>query len=163
MQHVRSPMLGPFRMLRYVPGMSTEEAADMVARAVVQRPRVIAPLWARVGGAATGLARGPVEPAMWLSSRSARAGLPSLLGALDTVASSGLVRPVRPDRLARALLAARRYGATPAAAAGVGAALYPERPAVIDELGTLSFAELDTQTRKLAGALHTRVELGSSH
>ncbi|HUZ29813.1 MAG TPA: SDR family NAD(P)-dependent oxidoreductase, partial [Solirubrobacteraceae bacterium] len=163
MQLVRSPMLGPFRMWRYLPGMSTEEAAGMVARAVAQRPRVIAPLWARLGGAATGLARGPVETAIWLSSRSARAGVPSLLGALDTVASSGLVRPVRPDRLARALLAAGRYGATPAGAAAVGAALYPERPAVIDELGTLSFADLDIQTRKLAGALHTRVELGSSH
>jgi fatty-acyl-CoA synthase len=99
---------------------------------------------------------------MWLYARTAQAGLPALLGAVDTAASSGVVRPVRPDRLARALLAGRRYGATPASAAAAAAALHPDRAAVIDEFGTLTFAELDAAARRLAGALHTHVELGSS-
>ena len=53
LQLVRSPMLGPFRMWRYVPGMSTDEAAGMVARAIAMRPRTIAPVWARLGGPVT--------------------------------------------------------------------------------------------------------------
>src|SRR5947209_5198593 len=51
LQLVRSPMLGPFRMWNYLPGMSTDEAAGIVARAIVERPRTIAPGWARAGAA----------------------------------------------------------------------------------------------------------------
>jgi acyl-CoA synthetase (AMP-forming)/AMP-acid ligase II len=39
------------------------------------------------------------------------------------------------------------------------AELYGDRPAVIDELGTLSFAELDRQARALAGAMYRTCEL----
>ena len=163
LQLVRSPMLGPFRMWSYIPGMSSDEAASIVARAIVERPRVIAPAWARVGGAVTSLAQAPVERA--LSSYAARvnpasqAGLPSPVSALTTVA--GVVRPVRPDRIARALIALVRFGATPAAVAATAAALYPGRPAVIDDLGTLSFADLDWEAQALAAALHDRFALGA--
>ena len=163
LQLVRSPMLGPFRMWNYIPGMSSDEAAAIVARAIVERPRVIAPAWARVGGAVTSLAQAPVERA--LSGYAARvnpasqAGLPSPVAALTTVA--GVVRPVRPDRIARALIALVRFGATPAAVAATAAALYPARPAVIDELGTLSFDDLDWEARALAAALHDRFRLGA--
>src|SRR2546421_8718866 len=61
LQLVRSPMLGPFRMWNYVPGMSTEEAAAIVARAIADRPRTIAPPWARAGAAFTTLAQEPLE------------------------------------------------------------------------------------------------------
>jgi acyl-CoA synthetase (AMP-forming)/AMP-acid ligase II/short-subunit dehydrogenase len=159
LQLVRSPMLGPFRMWRYIPGMSTEEAADIVARAVAVRPRVIAPPWALVAGAATRLAQGPVEAALAAYVRAVEAGLPSALGGLETIAASGTIRPIRPDRIARALTSARRYGATPAAAAAAAAALTPDRPAVIDEQGSLSFGELDARTRQLAGALHRHLDL----
>src|SRR5207248_7019425 len=64
LQLVRSPMLGPFKMWNYLPGMSSEEAADIVARAITERPRAIAPLWARVGGAMTRLAQQPLEVAL---------------------------------------------------------------------------------------------------
>jgi NAD(P)-dependent dehydrogenase (short-subunit alcohol dehydrogenase family) len=64
LQLVRSPMLGPFPIWRHVPGMSTEEAAGIVARAIVTRRRVIAPPWARVSGAVTHIAQGPVEAAL---------------------------------------------------------------------------------------------------
>jgi acyl-CoA synthetase (AMP-forming)/AMP-acid ligase II/NAD(P)-dependent dehydrogenase (short-subunit alcohol dehydrogenase family) len=163
LQLVRSPMLGPFRMWNYIPGMSSDEAAGIIARAIVERPRVIAPPWARVGGAAATLAQAPVERV--LSRYAARinpashAASSSPLAAFSTV--TGVVRPVRPDRIVRALLALERYGATPAAVAGAAAALYPTRPAVIDELGTLSFADLDWEARSLAAVLHDRFHLGA--
>jgi acyl-CoA synthetase (AMP-forming)/AMP-acid ligase II/NAD(P)-dependent dehydrogenase (short-subunit alcohol dehydrogenase family) len=169
MQLVRSPMLGPFAMWSYLPGMSTGEAAGMVSRAIVERPRVIAPYWARIGGAVTDLAQAPIEAALAQYSRrtnpeSRRRRAPStvaeLAGGLANIASSGLVRPIRPDRIVRALLAQARYGTTPAAAAASAAALYGDRPAVIDELGTLTFAALDAQARALSAALHGHLALG---
>ena len=75
-----------------------------------------------------------------------------LLGAL---ASSRLLRPIRPDRIPRALLAARRFGATPATVLAASAQLYPSRPAVIDELGSISFEGLDAHARALAAALRS--------
>lgn len=182
LQLVRSPMLGPFRMWRYLPGMSTDEAAGMVARAIVARPRTMAPLWARVGGPLTQLAQSPVES---LLARHARAvnssgetrrarnlGLSplktltrsleladDLVDGLLTIAATRVVRPVRPDRVARVLLAQRRYGASPAFAAALGAELHANRPAVIDETGTTTFRELDTRARSLASSLHAHFDL----
>src|SRR5437763_2703377 len=104
MQLVRSPMLGPFRIWNYVPGMSTDEAAGMVARAVALRPRTISPPWARLGGAAVKLAEAPVDRALAAYTGAAQTWLPGVLGGLASVASSRMVRPIRPDRVARALL-----------------------------------------------------------
>ena len=55
-------------------------------------------------------------------------------------AAAGLVRPTRPDRALRALLALHRWGPTPAAGYEASAARYPDEPAIVDELGVLSFA-----------------------
>jgi acyl-CoA synthetase (AMP-forming)/AMP-acid ligase II/NAD(P)-dependent dehydrogenase (short-subunit alcohol dehydrogenase family) len=163
LQLVRSPMLGPFRMWNYLPGMSSDEAASIVARAVVERPRVISPLWARAGGVLTGVAGAPLE---FVLSRYAarfnpvsRSGGPSPFAAVSTAA--GFARPVRPDRIPRALRALRRYGGTPAGVAASAAALYPRRPAVIDENGTVTFGQLDAQAGALAANLHARFGLGS--
>jgi acyl-CoA synthetase (AMP-forming)/AMP-acid ligase II/short-subunit dehydrogenase len=165
LQLVRSPMLGPFRMWNYIPGMSSDEAASIVARAIVQRPRTISPGWARAAGILTRVAQAPLEVA--LARYSARANIasrtsePSLLGALSTVFALRVVQPVRPDRGFRALRSLARYGPTPAAVAGVAAELYPDRTAVIDELGTVSFAELDRDVRALAAAWHRKFELSA--
>jgi acyl-CoA synthetase (AMP-forming)/AMP-acid ligase II/NAD(P)-dependent dehydrogenase (short-subunit alcohol dehydrogenase family) len=182
MQLVRSPMLGPFRMWRYIPGMSTDEAAGMVARAVAAKPRRIAPLWARLGGPLTDLAQGTVEHALaW----QARAAIPrstptpppsrpaavasapvrlaaEAIGSVTTIAASGVLRPARPDRLARVALAQHRYGATPAFLAEMAAELYDERPGIIDELGTVTFGELQGDARRLAAALHTHFDLDAT-
>jgi acyl-CoA synthetase (AMP-forming)/AMP-acid ligase II len=83
------------------------------------------------------------------------------LGGLATIAAMRLLRPIRPDRLLRAALAQMRFGATPAFAAAAAAELYGDRPAVIDEFGTLTFAELDSQVRAIAAALHQHFDLGS--
>jgi acyl-CoA synthetase (AMP-forming)/AMP-acid ligase II/NAD(P)-dependent dehydrogenase (short-subunit alcohol dehydrogenase family) len=181
LQLVRSPMLGHFRMWNYLPGMSTEEAAGIVARAIVARPRVISPLWARIGGPLNHLLQRPLESALARHAGSAnrdsrhrdarpRADRRSVaarsaqlaseaVGALTTIAASRAVRPVRPDRLARVALAQRRFGGTAAFAAAAGAELHGDRRAVIDELGTLTFAELDDHSRSLAAALHGHFDL----
>jgi len=179
LQLVRSPMLGPFRMWNYLPGMSTEEAAGIVARAIVSRPRTIAPGWARIGGALTVLANRPLDSLLaryakrvnrdsranltpsepGLSTRALRIASEAAAG-LTTIAASKAMRPVRPDRLVRALLAQRRYGFSPAFAAAAAAELHPDRTALFDELGSLTFAELYTHGRQLASSLRQHFEIG---
>jgi acyl-CoA synthetase (AMP-forming)/AMP-acid ligase II/NAD(P)-dependent dehydrogenase (short-subunit alcohol dehydrogenase family) len=160
LQLVRSPMLGPFKMWNYVPGMSTEEAAGIVARAIAARPRTISPPWARFGGAAARIADAPIERAMAAYTEAAQTWLPDVLGGLGSIAASRTIRPIRPDRLARAALAARRFGASPATVAAAAAELYGDRPAAIDELGIISFADLDAEGRSIAGSLHSTYGLG---
>jgi fatty-acyl-CoA synthase len=72
------------------------------------------------------------------------------------IARTGILRPQRPDRALGAARAVARYG--PIAGAVTAAALRnPTRTAVADELGALSYAELDLRTNALAGSLR---ELG---
>jgi acyl-CoA synthetase (AMP-forming)/AMP-acid ligase II len=66
---------------------------------------------------------------------------------------------MRPDRPARALLAQHRYGTTPAFGLAAAAALHPDRPGVIDELGEVSFGVLDRDAGMLAGALASHFDL----
>jgi acyl-CoA synthetase (AMP-forming)/AMP-acid ligase II len=58
---------------------------------------------------------------------------------------SGLLGVVRhrPDHLARVLARARRFDLGPSIGAGIGAELYPDEPALVDDEGVLTFAELD--------------------
>jgi acyl-CoA synthetase (AMP-forming)/AMP-acid ligase II len=75
------------------------------------------------------------------------------LHTLVTLTRAGIVQPERPDHLwntARALL---RYGTTPAAGYTAAARNFPDEPAVIDELGTLSFSEVHRRTNALAHSL----------
>jgi acyl-CoA synthetase (AMP-forming)/AMP-acid ligase II len=66
----------------------------------------------------------------------------------------GVLPRMRPDRALLARAALRRWGLTPAGAYGVGAVRHPERAAIIDELGTLTFAQVDRRTDAIACALH---------
>ena len=70
-----------------------------------------------------------------------------------TLAGAGIIRPTRPDRLMRSLLALARWGPTPAAGYAGAAIRYPDEPAIIDEIGTLTFAEVQRRTNALAHAL----------
>ena len=83
------------------------------------------------------------------------------LHTLVTLTRAGIVHPERPDRLwhtARALL---KYGTTPAAGYTAAAKNFPNEPAIIDELGTLTFKEVDERTNALAHALrHDGIEDG---
>src|SRR3954471_18473061 len=73
-----------------------------------------------------------------------------------SLARAGLVRPERPDTLARLLQILVRWGATPAAAAAASAARYPEETGLIDELGELTFSEIHRRSNALANALSDR-------
>jgi fatty-acyl-CoA synthase len=71
--------------------------------------------------------------------------------ATAAVARTGLLGPARPDKLARLGLEVQRRG--PVAAACAGAAIrWGDRPALVDELGTLTYTELDRRSNALAHA-----------
>ncbi len=70
-----------------------------------------------------------------------------------TLLGTGMITPARPDKIVRSLGALRRWGPTPAAAYTSSAIRYPERLALIDERGTLTFAEIDRRTNALAHGL----------
>ncbi|RJL24257.1 hypothetical protein D5H75_30330 [Bailinhaonella thermotolerans] len=67
---------------------------------------------------------------------------------------------VGPGQAVRMLAAAGRYQASPAAGAALAAIRWPDRAAVIDEDGEITFAELDADSRALAAGLHRRYGLG---
>jgi acyl-CoA synthetase (AMP-forming)/AMP-acid ligase II len=75
------------------------------------------------------------------------------LHTVRTLIGAGIVRPTRPDKLVRLGLTLRRYGPTPAAGYSSNALRYPHAPAVIDELGTLTYAEVHRRTNALAHSL----------
>jgi acyl-CoA synthetase (AMP-forming)/AMP-acid ligase II len=70
-----------------------------------------------------------------------------------TLARAGILRPSRPDRALRAIVGLHRFGPTLAAGYLGAAARYPHAPALIDDLGTLSFDEVDRRTNALARGL----------
>jgi acyl-CoA synthetase (AMP-forming)/AMP-acid ligase II len=71
----------------------------------------------------------------------------------STLLRAGVIRPARPDRALRALAGLSRWGPTLAAGYVGAAARYPHAVAIVDELGTLTFEEVDEQTDRLANAL----------
>jgi fatty-acyl-CoA synthase len=73
-----------------------------------------------------------------------------------TLIRSGVIRPSRPDRVARALVGLHRWGPTLAAGYLGAAARYPDRVAIRDELGAVSFSELHRRTNALAHGLAQR-------
>ena len=71
----------------------------------------------------------------------------------QTLLGTGMVQPMRPDKVVRTLTALRRWGPTPAASCTVMSIRYPEREALVDERGTLTFAEVERRTNALARVL----------
>ncbi|MGH9184994.1 MAG: AMP-binding protein [Acidimicrobiales bacterium] len=70
-----------------------------------------------------------------------------------TIIDTGLLRPTRPSKVLRAAYAVLRYGPTTPGLVETGAVLYPDRTSIVDELGTVSFAELNQTTNAIADAL----------
>jgi NAD(P)-dependent dehydrogenase (short-subunit alcohol dehydrogenase family) len=66
---VRTRMSAPTPELRYVPGLSPAEAAGLVCKAIVERPKVISPWWAGIAEAGFALTRRPWEAASGFWSR----------------------------------------------------------------------------------------------
>ena len=58
---IRTRMIEPTESLRKVPGMDPDEAADVIAKAIIERPRTVAPWWLWPAEVATVLLRSPIE------------------------------------------------------------------------------------------------------
>ena len=67
-----------------------------------------------------------------------------------TLFDTGVFAPARPSRVVRSLSALRAWGPTAAAGYTAAAALYPDRNAICDERGTLTFSEVHARTNALA-------------
>jgi fatty-acyl-CoA synthase len=77
------------------------------------------------------------------------------------LAKSGMLAPMRPDRAARIALIGARWGVSPATGVLVGAVRHPDRRMVIDDLGPLSYTEVDKRCNALAQTLRERgIEAG---
>jgi NAD(P)-dependent dehydrogenase (short-subunit alcohol dehydrogenase family) len=60
---VRTRMIEPTPILRKLPGLYPDEAADVIAKAIIQRPRTIAPPWVGPVELASVLLAGPADRA----------------------------------------------------------------------------------------------------
>jgi acyl-CoA synthetase (AMP-forming)/AMP-acid ligase II len=75
------------------------------------------------------------------------------LETLVTLTRAGVVEPTRPDHLLHTVRALVRHGTTPAAGFAAAARNHGDAPAVIDELGTLSFKDVHERSNALAHGL----------
>jgi acyl-CoA synthetase (AMP-forming)/AMP-acid ligase II len=69
------------------------------------------------------------------------------------LAQTGILRPLRPDKLARIGERYLRWGPSPALGSAAGAISNPDEIALIDEAGQLSFAQTHRRSNALARAL----------
>jgi acyl-CoA synthetase (AMP-forming)/AMP-acid ligase II len=70
-----------------------------------------------------------------------------------TLLATGMFKLERPDRAVRSLGTLRRWGSNAAAAYTISAIRCPDRIALVDERGTLTFAEIEARTNALAHEL----------
>jgi acyl-CoA synthetase (AMP-forming)/AMP-acid ligase II len=70
-----------------------------------------------------------------------------------TLVRAGLVAPQRPDKYLRTLAVVRRQGVTALTGIGLSAVRCPDRTALVDERGSLTWAELDAHADALAVGL----------
>jgi acyl-CoA synthetase (AMP-forming)/AMP-acid ligase II len=91
--------------------------------------------------------------------------VPTVLGdaafQLRVFSEVGIVRPIRPDKLARVAERYIRWGASPALGSTANAITHPNDAAIVDEAGTLTWEETHRRSNALARALRDeRVGLG---
>ena len=72
---------------------------------------------------------------------------------LKVMTDTGILAPIRPDRLARMLVTFGRQGTSPATAIAVAAIRHPNETFISDEAGDLTFSEVHIRTNSLANAL----------
>jgi acyl-CoA synthetase (AMP-forming)/AMP-acid ligase II len=72
---------------------------------------------------------------------------------LRVLAEAGVIRPVRPDKLARTMRELARWGASPAAGIANAAINHPHEAAIEDELGVLTFSQVHRRSNALAHGL----------
>ena len=66
---VHTRMSAPTSAFRYVPGLSADEAADLVCKAIAERPKAISPWWASAVEAGSAVTSLPWEMAMGIWNR----------------------------------------------------------------------------------------------
>jgi acyl-CoA synthetase (AMP-forming)/AMP-acid ligase II/NAD(P)-dependent dehydrogenase (short-subunit alcohol dehydrogenase family) len=181
---IHTRMSAPTPIYRHVPGQTPEQAAATICRAIARRPRSIAPWWSPVADVATTVARTPWDAATGLLFRftedtaaargsggaeggpgGARAGSNLLFNArlgrraIGGLRRAGALAPAPPSRLPRVAQALRR-GPGPAALVTLAAARHPERAAVADDRGEVSFEELDRRGAAIAAGLQREFGVG---
>jgi fatty-acyl-CoA synthase len=82
--------------------------------------------------------------------------LPDVPFNLKTLVEAGVIRPLRPDKLARVFRELARWGASPAAGITGAAITHPDDEMLVDEAGSLSFGEMHLRSNALARALGER-------
>ncbi|OBG34651.1 acyl-CoA ligase FadD12 [Mycobacterium sp. E3198] len=75
------------------------------------------------------------------------------LGVLGTLWRAGMIAPMRPDRYLKMAAAMRREGLGMTVGFASAAARCPDRPGLIDELGTLTWRQLDERINAFGAAL----------
>src|ERR1700759_3647323 len=75
------------------------------------------------------------------------------LGLLATMVRAGIIAPLRPDKYLRIAAVVRREGLAVTSGFAMSAQRCPNRPALVDEIGALTFRELDRRGDALAAGL----------
>ncbi|MGO9042980.1 MAG: acyl-CoA ligase FadD12 [Mycobacterium sp.] len=76
-----------------------------------------------------------------------------VLGIIQTMRRAGVIAPMRPDRYVKIAAAMRREGMGMTVGFAGAAQRCPDRPALVDELGTLTWRRLDERINAFAAAL----------
>ena len=140
-----------FRLSYQAPGGLLASLSDRVGAPIVRRNLrdALELLKREVEGSEGQMAKSDETPGLL---KRASTGLGDGIHAVRTFASAGLIRAERPDKPLRALRALSRWGYNPAAGYAANAIRYPNEDAVIDELGHVTFREIDERTNRLANA-----------
>src|SRR3954447_11302547 len=75
---------------------------------------------------------------------------------LRVLTDAGIIAPVRPDKLTRMAVKYAQWGTSPATGAILTAIQYPDEIAIVDEIGELTYGEVDRRSNALARALAER-------
>jgi uncharacterized membrane protein len=140
-----------FRLSYQAPGGLLASLSDRVGAPMVRRNLrdALELLKREVEGSEGQMAQSDETPGLL---KRARTGVGDGIHAVRTFASAGLIRAERPDKPLRALMALNKWGYNPAAGYAANAIRYPNEDAVIDELGHLTFREIEDRTNRLANA-----------
>ena len=153
---VRTRMIAPTPILGRLPGLSPDQAADAIAKAIIERPRTNEPPWVFPAELASVLLAGPADRAarLWhrrffADSRGERTRHDRRCGRHDgpgigVVRLLSLPAPIAALRLIREVY---RGGTNLYTLLAIAAARWPERTAIIDDDGALSYRELQVEDR----------------
>jgi acyl-CoA synthetase (AMP-forming)/AMP-acid ligase II len=88
--------------------------------------------------------------------------LTEALGLIATMRRAGLIAPLRPDKYLRIAAAMQRENMGITSGFASSAQRCPDRPGLVDELGTLTWREIDTRADTFAAALQGLKERGTA-